>query len=326
MQRKTPRGSEGLDRKGALPGSCATPALRDVQRIAQGLALQSMNPRSVLALQAVSGNHAVAQLLARRPSVQRQFDDQGQTGEGSITKPPGNDSGGDGAGAIVNVNPDGLIDGHVQGSAVPHAFVDNGQVATGKWHHCGGSGGKGNENTGAMDATAPTITTAPATKKKLAKAWVQSGTGNIDVKRSYNGVTTGDNGSFSDGTGSVYITSKAASRMAKHEVKHVKKSKELHDSTLRPALQIVKKYRGIMHSSEDGTDENAAKAALTNRIGWNTAVSKFIADDTAANAPMLTVDQADMALFPDFYNDFGPKKVGDKNFDHFYDYPGDKKV
>ena len=70
-----------------------------------------------------------------------------------------------------------------------------------------------------------------------------------------------------------------------------------------------------------GATEVAAKASLTTLLNWNKAIQDFTAADIAANSPMLQVDQDDMARAPDFYDDYGPKKVKGTDYDHYYDYP-----
>jgi len=275
-----------------------------------------LSPQTALALQRSAGNRAVGALLA----VQREFEDQGKVATGGF-------GGKEPAEAAVTgsvdlpVNAEGLIDGQVQGTVAPHAFINAGKTGTFKWHHAGGNGGKGNENCGTLTSVAPTMLSAAPKGGKPAKAWVGPGTGKIKVSRSYTGVTTGANGSFSDGSGSVYITSKASTRMDKHELEHVKKSKELHNTHLKPTLKQVAKYGGKTHSEATGSTEIAAKASLKTILNWNKAIQDFTAADIAANSPMAKVDLDDMARAPDFYDDYGPKKVKGTDYDHYYDYP-----
>jgi len=279
-----------------------------------------LSPQTLLTLQRSVGNRALGRLLSPTLTVQREFEDQGKVAVGDFAGKHPAEAAVTGS-VSLPVNAEGFIDGEVQGTVTPHAFINAGKIAAGTWHHAGGTGGKGNEDCGALTSVAPTLMSAPPKGGKPATAWVQMGTGKIKVSRSYNGVPTGANGNFTDGTGSVYITSKASNRMDKHELEHVKKSKELHNTHLKPTLKQVSKYGAKVHSNATGTTELAAKASLTTILNWNKAIQDFTAADIDANSPMLQVDLDDMARAPDFYDDYGPKKVKGTDYDHYYDYP-----
>lgn len=123
-------------------------------------------------------------------------------------------------------------------------FDDQGRTGEGLWHHCGGTGGKGNENTGQADLVAPKYVSAPAAKGGNARAWLEDGTGKVEVKRSYNGVPVGAQGAFvAPPPGTVWMTKGAAKRVDKHEEAHGKKTKELHDQHIKPLEKRVTTWR-----------------------------------------------------------------------------------
>jgi hypothetical protein len=77
----------------------------------------------------------------------------------------------------------GEIDGSIESNVQPHAFTDKGKTGDATWHHCGGTGGKGNEPTGeAKLLVAPVHKTKPTANGKPAKAWVKKGTGTVKVE------------------------------------------------------------------------------------------------------------------------------------------------
>ncbi len=215
------------------------------------------------------------------------------------------------------VNEFGEIDGSIGSNVLPHAMFNRGQTGAEKWHHAGGGrGGTGNQPTGDAKLTAPVYKSKPATATKPAKAWIKSGTGKVKVVRSWVGVVFGNNGEYKHAPGLTYITWKAKMRIAKHEREHVKVTKQLHNTHIKPMEKRIAKYKGIGHKSMEGADEAAAIAALQAHVDWNTAVNGFANDDTTQNTPMGPVDTNDLAK-PDFYFDFGPKKVWGKNYGHY---------
>ena len=273
-----------------------------------------------MSIQRAAGNAAVASLM-----VQREFVDEGQTGEapagagaGEVVQPElGEEGGGSGSVSVEGKNEFGEMDGAIDTGLEVHAFKNSGQTATSQWHHAGGSGGKGNENTGAADLTAPSYeTAAPKKAGAPAKAWVKKGTGKVKVKRSYTGVPKGDNGVAhwaGSGGGQVYIAGSGVSRIAKHEAGHIAETKKIHDAKIKPLETRV-------GETKTGATEADAQAAMQAHVDWNTSVSAFATDDTNMNGPGNTFDTTDQAK-ADFYHDKGPKKVGKIDYQHFIEAP-----
>lgn len=288
-----------------------------------------LTPSTVRALQRLVGNSAVAGELSSATccgatAVQREFEDQGQVGEGSLgasgpVSQPDLAEGGSGGGELMAeaVNEFGEMDGMLTTGTEVHAFVNRGKVATGTWHHCGGTGGKGNENTGSSTVVAPTYESSPPTAKGgPAKAWVRKGTGTVKVKRSWNGVVAGNNGTAAwagSGGGLVFLRPSAVSRMGRHESGHVKETKKIHDTEIKPLEKRVKAKR-------TGATEAAAVTALQSHVNWNPTLTGFATKDTAVNAPGATFDTTDQAK-ADFYHDKGPKTIKGVAYGHLIEAP-----
>lgn len=283
---------------------------------------------SVHALQRLAGNSAVAHALssARRgiPVVQREFEDQGQVGDGSLEAPgpvaqPSLAEGGGGGAELQaqGVNEFGEMDGLLTTGTEVHAFVNRGKVASGLWHHCGGTGGKGNENTGTSTVVAPVYESSPPTPKGgPAKAWVRKGTGKVKVSRSWNGVVGGNNGAATwSGSGGtlVYLRSSAVARMGAHESGHVKETKKIHDVDIKALEKRVK-------AKKTGATEADAVLALQTHVDWNAALASFATKDTAMNAPGLTFDTTDQAK-ANFYHDKGAKRIKGVDYGHLIEAP-----
>ncbi len=246
--------------------------------------------------------------------IRREFEDQGE----QLQEPrPVLEEAESAAVTPEAVNEFGEIDGSIGSNVLPHAMFNRGQTGAEKWHHAGGGrGGTGNQPTGDAKLTAPVYKSKPATATKPAKAWIKAGTGRVKVVRSWVGVVFGNNGEYKHAPGLTYVTWKAKMRIAKHEREHVKVTKQLHNTHIKPMEKRIAKYKGIGHKSMEGADEAAAIAALRAHVDWNTAVNGFANDDTTQNTPMGPVDTTDQAK-PDFYFDFGPKKVWGKNYGHY---------
>ncbi len=281
-----------------------------------------------MSLQRLAGNAAVSALVAAHssapaPTLQRQFADEGQTGEGQLgaaepTAQPDLAEAGGGSGELVpeRVNEFGEFDGELTTDTVPHVFLNRGQVATGRWHHCGGTGGRANESTGSSTVVAPVYESAPATAKAPAKAWVKKGTGKVKVSRSWNGVVPGNNGTAlwaGSGGGLVFIMWSAVARMGTHERGHIKHTKSFHDAEIKPMETRIK-------SKKTGATEADAITAMQTHVNWNPTLAAFAAKDTAMNSPGGTFDTTDQAK-ANFYHDKGPKKIKKVNYQHFIEAP-----
>lgn len=285
---------------------------------------------AVLELQRDAGNRAVTELLRQGSPVaatmlaQRDLDDRGKVDEaplepagGEIAQP---ELGGDASGTqpvAAETNEFGEMDGSIDTAVAPHAFLNKGQVATGRWHHAGGSGGRGNEGVGSADLVAPKYDALPPRKPGgNATARVRKGTGTVRVRRSYNGVVPGDNGTAAwagSGGGGVFIMWSAVERIARHEVGHIRQTKRFHDAHIKPLEKRVKATR-------KAPTEAAAIAALQAHVDWNTSIMDFATADAAMNAPGGTFDTTDQAK-ADFYHDKGPKKIRKRVYAHFIEAP-----
>lgn len=283
-------------------------------------------------LQRLAGNAAVAAMIGpgRAPApgptapVQRQFDEQGETGAGQMgsagpVTQPDLSEGAVPAGDVTpeRVNENGDFDGRINTGGTVHAFINRGQTASAKWLHTGGTGGMGNQPTGDITVVAPVIKSTPAPPKGgSAKAKVQKGTGKATVTRSFRGVIPGDNGTAvwaGSGGGRVFIMWSAVARIAKHEVGHIKETKKIHDTEIKPLEKRVK-------DGKTGATEADAVAALQTHLDWNATLTRFSNADTAMNAPLATFDTTDQAK-ADFYHDKGKKKIKKIEYDHFVEAP-----
>lgn len=316
LQRRPVATRSGATRRPVIRGTETEGYLRHDGAAMQRAAIGLLAPRDALHLQQQAGNHVVARLIAQRQAasavamrtalVQREFEDADKVAEGAAgflrgpaAKPES------GTAQPERRNPFGEMDGEISSGVEPHAFSDLGRVGEGTWHHCGGTGGKGNENTGAADLVAPVYKSSPPKKPgQQAKAWIKKGTGTIKVERSYNGVTHGAQGAFvAPPDGTVWMSPRARDRVDKHEREHIKKTKEFHKTHIEPLEDRVSKYRGYIKSKKGGTDEAGAIAALQAEVDWNASIQAFADADTAENFPMGPLDQADMAK-ADFYRDY----------------------
>jgi hypothetical protein len=257
--------------------------------------------------------------LSKGVSLQRAFDDKGKTGTATVgvvrdeeveTSTP----------RATEVNEFGEMERRIASDVQPHAFVSRGKTGYAPWHWGGGTGGKGNENTGDVALVAPQYDSEPPARPgEAAKAWVRSGTGTVNVTRSYTGVPVGANGTDIWGTGTLYITYRASRRMDRHELEHVTSSKSLHDTYLEPLEARLSRNRG-KGSALEGTTPDLAETALKTAVNWNPALTSFATADTTANQPGGTTDTTDQ-LTPDFYSWWGPRQVAGVNYDNYVDTP-----
>ena len=270
---------------------------------ARASSLITAGAQAVLHLQGQIGNQAVQRLLG--PAVvQREFDDEDKVGEDAVGVWRGPARHPESATPkFEGLNESGLIDGEITSDVQPHAFTDGGRVGEGAWHHCGGTGGKGVENLGDATLVAPVFKTSPPGKDGVAKAWIRHGTGKVKVKRSFLGVTHGVQGAFTDGSGTGWMSPRARDRIDRHERQHTKKTKEIHDTHIKPLEERIDKYRGIIKAKKQGATEAVARADLETEINWNQAVTDFANEDTAENTPMGPVDNDDSSS-ADFYKDY----------------------
>jgi len=203
---------------------------------------------------------------------------------------------------------------------LPHAFVDGGQTGTVVWAGGGGAGPRGNQGVGTIQTeNQPTYVSQSNGVLSDSSAWVQAGTGDLTVTRSWLGAKAGDQGNGH------YVTASAATRFNSHEILHVNSTSSIYNSTLKPMLDRVTPYRAKPDGSQSKVNaffQSGAIAALRSAIDWGTAVSNFQTQDTAANAPMNTVDNNDLksGTYP---VDRGPGKIGGVDFQHRVTLPSE---
>lgn len=193
----------------------------------------------------------------------------------------------------------------------PRAFTNGGRTGTVVWGGGGGAGAHGNQGAGSIQSQTP-----PNYQSKMngatAEAWVQAGTGTINVTRSWVGINSGDqsNGHF--------VTAAAAARINNHETLHVVSSRSHYNTHLQPVLYRVRNYTPAPAGGNlkaTAPTQPVAIAALGGIIRWVTGITDFQNADTTDNAPGGTVDTNDLnsGTYP---VDAGPGMVGGKAFAH----------
>jgi len=201
----------------------------------------------------------------------------------------------------------------------PHAFTNGGRTGTVVWAGGGGAGPHGNEGAGSIQSQTPPVYQSrsnPPTDAGVsnADAWVQAGTGNVNVTRSFVGCNGGNqaNGFF--------VTAGAAARFDQHERAHITNSQGHYNTDIAPLLTRIANSpalgRGIAPT------EPAAISALKTIINWPASLTSFQTGDSADNAPGGSVDTNDLAsgTYP---VDAGPGMVGGTNFAHRVRLPGE---
>lgn len=170
----------------------------------------------------------------------------------------------------------------------PHAFTAGGKTGGIAW--AGGTygkGPKGNQPSGLIDPLMPPLMTGEwGGLLSRANAWVVPGTGIAEVERSYVTSASGD-----QGTG-WWVTPKAAARLEQHEELHVKKSRELYETDIQPALDRVAKSADTGKAASYFLSD--AKEILRQEIGFWPAVKSFTGWDKSENGKMGAVDRADL--------------------------------
>jgi hypothetical protein len=201
-----------------------------------------------------------------------------------------------------------------------HAFTDSGRTGATVWGGGGGPGTPGtfagphtNEPNGSVQANGTPV--YESRSKGLfsdSEAWMQAGTGTLDVTRSWTGVNAGDQGN------GWYLTPGAAARFDDHERLHVNRARAHYTTHIVPLLARVKDFT----PSPAGGDRKAtaytqigARYALRSIILWPESVKAFQDADITDNSPGGPVDAADLAsgTYP---IDAGPGAVGGTPFAH----------
>lgn len=202
---------------------------------------------------------------------------------------------------------------------LPHAFVDGGRSGSVVWAGGGGAGPRGEQATGSIQSTTnPDYDSRSNGLFSDSEAWVEAGTGDLTVRRSWLGANGGDQGNGH------FVTDAAAARFNSHEVLHVNSTKSIYDARLQPMLNRVIAHRADnpAHTTVHGALQLSAIWNLRSEIDWSTAVSNFQTDDTAANAPMKTVDTNDLATGT-YPVDRGPGNVAGKAYQHRVTLPSE---
>lgn len=193
----------------------------------------------------------------------------------------------------------------------PHAFTNGGRTATVVWAGGGGAGAHGNEGAGSVQAqTVPSYQSSPPPAAGgNAEAWVQAGTGTLDVTRSWVGINSGDQGNGH------FVTAAAAARINLHETRHVTNSQGHYNATIALLLARVAAHAPTVNPKTAAPTPAAAIAALQAIINWPLSVTTFQTRDSADNAPGGTVDTNDVAsgTYP---VDAGPGTVAGTAFVH----------
>jgi hypothetical protein len=166
----------------------------------------------------------------------------------------------------------------------PGAFLNVGQTGTVVWAGGGGAGPHGNQAPGEVaNPVAPVYESR--SNGTDADAWVRSGTGRIEVIRSWLGANAGDQGN------GWFVTAAAAARLNAHETQHVASSQGFYNAHLGPLLaRVADRSLGLNVAS---TEEKAI-GALRGIIRWPESVTAFQSADHAANKKMGTIDTADL--------------------------------
>lgn len=199
----------------------------------------------------------------------------------------------------------------------PHAFTDGGMTSTVVWAGGGGAGPRGNQGTGTIQTyETPTYESRSNGITSDSNAWVKDGTGKIDVTRSWLGANAGDQGNGH------FVTSSAAARFNSHEILHVNSTRSIYDTNIPPMLARLATYYASAGGTTSAFLQISAIWALKDAIGWEPAVKAFQDGDTAANAPMKTIDTNDLAsgTYP---VDRGPGKIGGKDYQHRVTLPSE---
>ena len=151
-----------------------------------------------------------------------------------------------------------------------------------------------------------------------AEAWVQAGTGVVNVRRSWVGINSGNQGNGH------FVTAAAAARINNHETLHVASTRGHYNNLIQPMLNKVISFTPAPaggNQKANAPTQAAAITALQNTIGWATAISSFQTSDTNDNQPMGTIDTNDLASAHPV--DAGPGVVGGVNFAHRVRTPGE---
>jgi hypothetical protein len=199
----------------------------------------------------------------------------------------------------------------------PQAFTNGGRSGTVIWAGGGGAGAHGNEAAGSVQSqVAPSYVAAGAAPFT---AWVQAGTGTLDVTRSWVGINSGDQGNGH------FVTVAAAARINQHETLHVASTQGIYNANIVPLLARVAAATQAAASAPGAPSSASQAAAITSLQGvirWPESVTAFQNADIAANSPMNTVDTNDLAsgTYP---VDAGPGTVGGTAFQHRVRTPGE---
>ncbi|MFX0046484.1 MAG: hypothetical protein ACFE8Z_11595 [Candidatus Hermodarchaeota archaeon] len=205
--------------------------------------------------------------------------------------------------------------GTLGSNVLPTAFVNSGSTGSDTvwWAGGGATGARGNQGVGSFqEKVDPIYDNEPASEGGKYMAWIRDNTGKVKVERSYVSVKTGANGN------DWYITARAKTRIETHEKGHVNKSKELYESYVKPIEDKVPDVRGKSNAVEAGNSAAQAVKSLKDAVKWDDGINNFKQKDKDANKPGGTWDTQEQAT-ADWYYDYGPRGVGNKNYTHYVD-------
>jgi hypothetical protein len=187
----------------------------------------------------------------------------------------------------------------------PHAFIPGGKSGPVAWAGGGGAGPKGNEESGTMQDIVVPDYSSHGNLWNNADAYVEPGTGTLNVRRSYITSNAGDQGN------GWYVTPSAAAKLEQHEQTHVAKAGANYNSFLSPMLAKVADSEALGKGKTFWRGD--AKNLLKGMIGWKDALKGFEEQDKSDNGKGGQVDQDDM------YSSGWPRNLGpgDLNGKHY---------
>ena len=201
----------------------------------------------------------------------------------------------------------------------PHAFMPGGATGTVTWSGGGGEGKgpKGNQESGSFtNEVVPKYDSTWGGIRTNASAFVASGTGTVDVHRSFVTSASGDQGN------GWWVSPRAAAALTAHEQKHVTKSGMVYGNTIQPMLDRI--ASSAAYGREISYWGSDARLLVKQKVDWPGSLRKFKDDDQAWNAPNNMVDNEDIGAPHYPRNMEGPKTIEGKEY-KFYAIMNDEK-
>jgi len=195
----------------------------------------------------------------------------------------------------------------------PRVFVDGGRTGTVAYNFDRSQGPHGVELSGTFQAiVVPVYDSRSLGTWNDSEAWVRAGTGSVTVRRSYVGMTSGNQGNGN------FVTARAVARAHQHEAAHIRNSQGHYNTYLRSLLTRIRSYTpaptgggGVVTRFFQG----AARGELERIIEWTSAVWRFRSADIADNRVGGTLDRSYLASTTRLF-DAGPGTVGGTAYQH----------